>query len=205
MKLIEDYLFYIQEQGVTTIDTQAPTKSVEKSPVDQEKIKRFRNLKKELKVKRKGCKDQEEPAKTNCFQGLVGLKSELDRLSKDISPTAHAIGVAVGKGVKTTKDFVQKHSTLAKYAAGAAAISLSVAAAVKVYNRFFSNAAKACQDAPNKTECIKDYKIQALQRAKTEIAKGKGKCAQTKSPKKCVERMNKQVANYDKKILSLKR
>ncbi len=198
MILIDEYLFYIQEEPE---DPPVNSPKPDDDPALTDKKERFKELRKQYRVKSKKCKAQEEPAKTNCLNGLMGLGAEIKSIAKEISPTAATVGAGLGKAAS----FAKKHSDLAKYAAGAAAVSLAIAGSIKVYNRFFSQAAKACANKPDKTECMKDYKIQALQKAKSEVSRGKSKCAQTKNPEKCVTKMDRQIQKYNKKMLTLKR
>lgn len=183
MRIIEEYLFYIQE---------APDESRTK-----EKKEQFKELNKQYKSKLAKCKQQVEPSKTNCINSLKPTQDKLNQLSG-------GAGDAVEKIASAVTGFVNKHETLVTYAVGAAAVSLAVAASIKIYNRFYSQAAKSCTDAKNKTECMTKFKIQAMQRAKAEITRGKAKCSQTKNPEKCIEKMKKQLQNYDDKIASLK-
>lgn len=190
MRIIEEYLFYIQEDA--------------DDPRIKDKKEQLKTLNKQYSLKLSKCRQREEPGKTSCVNGLAGMKKKINQMNTDIHPKIAGAIDTIGQAGAKIAGFSQKYSTLATYAAGAAGVALAVAAAIKIYNRFFSQAAKSCVDAKNKTECMKKFKIQALQRAKSEIARGKAKCNQTKDPKKCVEKMNKQLQNYDDKISSIK-
>ena len=79
--------------------------------------------------------------------------------------------------------------------------SLALFGAVKAYNHFLSQAARACSGVPNKDVCMSKFKVKALV-AKRKYLKGQApKCNQTKDPEKCRERFAAGIAKIGREIL----
>jgi hypothetical protein len=86
-----------------------------------------------------------------------------------------------------------------------AAISGSIlyAASKLIYKRKLSAAAQACRDSESmqeKTECMRRYKIRALQSQKQYILSGKAKCSDTD----CFSYLDNQIANIEAQVNKLK-
>ena len=174
MTLTEIYLLYIQEQDI------------------KQKQAQIAKVRAEYKKKLESCKTKEEPAKSECLKGAKSISTMLANLAAKLTPA-----------VTTAVSFAQKHDTLLKYAAASSVVATSIVAGVKLYHKFFSKAAKECNDAANKTECMKRSKIRALQRGKSEASKGMSECPNTKDPEACRKKINKHLEKYNKKITSL--
>jgi len=78
---------------------------------------------------------------------------------------------------------------------GAALAALLIYAAVKIYKRFFSQAAKSCAKLPSKakTACMKKYRKQAILKQAAALSAGASACSSTKSPEKCKAAVRRKV------------
>ncbi len=116
-------------------------------------------------------------------------------------------GLITGKGaaaaVKTAAPGALKAAALkgAAVAAPVAAVALAGVAAHKVYQRFFSQAAKACggQSGQAKTMCMKKAKRAAIGREIGALRSGSAKCGQSNNPAKCKAAIAKKVAGLQAK------
>lgn len=81
-------------------------------------------------------------------------------------------------------------------------IPLMIAAGVKAYDRYFSTAAKGCEQlsGKKKTVCVLTHKLKALEKAKYAVKKAMKKCGTAQ----CKEKGVKTVHKYDKKISKTK-
>ncbi len=77
----------------------------------------------------------------------------------------------------------------------------AIAGAIRVYNRFLSQAARACLKVPDKDVCMSKFKVKALV-AKRNYLKGQvSKCKQTKDPEECQRRFAAGVSKIEKQIM----
>ena len=86
-------------------------------------------------------------------------------------------------------------------AAPVAAVALAGVAAHKIYQRFYSQAAKACggQSGQAKTMCMKKAKAAAIGKEIGALKSGSAKCGQSKNPEKCKAAIAKKVAGLQAK------
>lgn len=86
----------------------------------------------------------------------------------------------------------------------AAALVTAAAFAVgkSVYNKFYSNVAKACagRDRDDKKRCIQDFKLKANYARLAALKKEMGKCNQTNNVKKCRNTFLKHMKKIEKQI-----
>jgi hypothetical protein len=86
------------------------------------------------------------------------------------------------------------------------AVSLITAAAFavgkSVYNKFYSNVAKACagRDRDDKKRCIRDFKLKANYARLGALKKEMGKCNETNNVKKCRNNFLKHMRKIEKQI-----
>lgn len=83
-------------------------------------------------------------------------------------------------------------------AATAAAILATVA--YKIYKRFFSAAAKACAKAPDKSACMKKFKMQALSKQAAALQAGMAGCSHSKNPAQCKSKLQARLAKVRKQV-----
>jgi len=86
---------------------------------------------------------------------------------------------------------------------GATAIVAAVAyASYKLYKRFMSKAAKACQDKKGKvkTICMNQYQLKGLEASKKPFLQGMKNCSKAKEVQSCKAKFNKKINAIDKKI-----
>jgi hypothetical protein len=85
-------------------------------------------------------------------------------------------------------------------ALGAAA--LLAYGAYKTYQRFFSKAAKACSSSPDKTACMKKFKVDAIKAQIADLSKGAAACGKTKDPGACKTAIAKKIKKLQIKMAS---
>ena len=73
-----------------------------------------------------------------------------------------------------------------------------------MYQRFFSQAARACSGKSwgEKTRCMKAYRIKALQAQIKQIQRGVGSCTKSKDPAKCKATIQQRVEKLKGQITS---
>jgi gas vesicle protein len=128
---------------------------------------------------------------------------------------AGAVSKGAGKAVETAKDVAgdvgEKVSGAAGKAAefaqqnpgavgGAVAAAAALTAGVMAYRKFFSKAAQACKSAPDKNQCMAQYKMKAKQAQISTLAAGKSKCAKTKNPQACSAKIDAKIAALKAKM-----
>jgi len=199
---VKFYLSEIQEATVSVPSVDSP--KPKEDPGRQTKINRLKQLQKEFQAKKKRCRRLDEPARGNCLRSLQGSKNEIMRLHGELHGPATKAG-ATATGAKKAGEFTDKRDKLAGQARAAGDVAETIANGVRVFNQFYAGAAKACANQANKSDCMKGYKAQALQRGKTEIMRGIAACANTSNPQRCRERLNMQIKKYDEKIAKLRR
>ena len=71
-----------------------------------------------------------------------------------------------------------------------------------VYNKFYSNVAKACagRDRDDKKRCIRDFKLKANYARLSALKKEMGKCNETNNVKKCRNTFLKHMKKIEKQI-----
>lgn len=77
----------------------------------------------------------------------------------------------------------------------------TLALAYKTYQRFWSNAAKNCNDKSftKKSLCMVRYRIKALNMIKPELQKGLNQCSKSDNQKKCEEKIRKRIEKVNKR------
>lgn len=114
--------------------------------------------------------------------GVAGAKGAVAGAKMGAAQGSLAAGAAGG----ATKAAMVKTGALASTGALAVA-ALTAYAAYQVYKRFMSKAAKACKgkSGKEKTACMKQYRMKAIQFQIAELSKGSSKCKTSKDPAKC--------------------
>jgi hypothetical protein len=84
-------------------------------------------------------------------------------------------------------------------------IALPIAAAIVkiakyVYEKKFSQAAKACRTSPDTDRCIKEYKIRALTDQINALRSSLPKCTQARDPNACSTKIQKEIVSTMKKL-----
>ncbi len=98
--------------------------------------------------------------------------------------------------------------TGAKAAKGLGAVALATAAiyaGVKAYQRFLSQAARACSgfSGSAKTQCMQKYKANGLRAQITATSAGMNKCSQAKNPEKCRAAIQNRVTKLKAKLAKM--
>jgi hypothetical protein len=82
-----------------------------------------------------------------------------------------------------------------------AMIAAAIYIAKRIYKKFLSQGARACKNAKNKNECMKDFKIKALQK-EIEYLKGKKSyCSKTSNPEACKKVFDKKIQKKHDEII----
>jgi len=127
------------------------------------------------------------------------IDPEMVKILKESSVWSSVGGISDYSGATPGQAF---HQGVGQGAGAAFATSAIVAGAavlaVKLYKRFLSKAAKACnrKTGTEKTLCMNIYKKKALQAKATAFQQAKSKCSKSKNPTKC-------KASLDRKIKSI--
>jgi hypothetical protein len=82
----------------------------------------------------------------------------------------------------------------------AVAAAAALTAGVVAYKRFFSKGARACGNAPDRSQCMKDLKKKAMGARIQAMNAGKAKCATTKNPEQCKAKIDQKIAAVKTKI-----
>ncbi len=123
-------------------------------------------------------------------------------VAKDVAKGAEKMGGKIAKGAG---ELAGKAKDLAS-TPGAQYAAAGAVAAYKAYQRFFSQAARACKgkSGAEKTGCMKQFKVKGLQASKTVMAASVSKCAKTKDPAKCKLKIQSKMQGIDAKMAKLK-
>lgn len=108
----------------------------------------------------------------------------------------HEIGQKAGETIGHAKGLAQGQSQGVKAGLAAAAVAALVATvAYKTYKRFFSTAAKTCSmfKGMDKTNCMNKIKKEAKMKQIADLTKGKQACKNTKTPSKCISKIDKKI------------
>jgi len=86
--------------------------------------------------------------------------------------------------------------------AAALVIGAGLAVGKAVYNKFYSDVAKACagRKQDDKRRCIRDFKLKASYAKLTALKREMGKCNQTNNVKKCRNTFIKHMKKVEKQI-----
>jgi len=133
-------------------------------------------------------------AKATAAKQYVGVKGAA--LKTTAAPKIAAAGKAVAK-------FSGTKAGLAT--GGAAAAALAIYAGAKIYKRFFSQAARACQDqsGANKSVCMNKYKKTAIMKQAAGIQSASRSCSKAKDPQICQAAIAKKVNALKAKAANL--
>ena len=102
-----------------------------------------------------------------------------------------------GVASKAGEYISQNPGTSAAIAAGAAA---AIGAGILAYKKFFSKGARACKNASDKKDCMKDLKKKAMTARISAMNAGKAKCA---GHAKCIAKIDKKVSDLKYKMESI--
>lgn len=89
--------------------------------------------------------------------------------------------------------------------AAAAVAALVIVVANKVYKRFLSAAARACNKfkGDQRTSCMANYRRQALKKKLADLQQGVSACKHTKKPEKCKQRIAAKINSTKAKLGTL--
>lgn len=77
---------------------------------------------------------------------------------------------------------------------------LALYGAYKLYQRYMTQAGRACRHAINRRACRKQYKINAVKLQIKELQKGISKCDQSKKPEKCRSIFEKKIKQLEARL-----
>lgn len=123
-----------------------------------------------------------------------------------IKPGVEAIksGAAAVKKFFTGETAIEKWTRIAGENAGkiggGVLAALAVYASYKIYQKFFSKAAKACKGDADKKACMAKFKAQALGMQIKEVQKGLSLCSKSKDAAKCKTVINNKIAKLRSKM-----
>ena len=113
-------------------------------------------------------------------------------------------GAAAVKKFFTGETAIEKWTRIAGENAGkiggGVLAALAVYASYKIYQKFFSKAAKACKGDADKKACMSKFKAQALGMQIKEVQKGLSLCSKSKDAAKCKTVINNKIAKLRSKM-----
>lgn len=176
-----------------------------------------------MKVKG-GFRTEDLPVKKKLLDKMAKIQRNIDDIKggvkaaakgagetvKDVASSAGETVKAAGKAVKdTATDVAGKAAEVAQSGSGNVALAAVAAAAiitagVIAYKKFLSKGARACKNAPDKSQCMKELKRKAISARVQAMESGKGKCNHTKNPEKCKAKIDQKIAALKTKIAGVK-
>ena len=90
-----------------------------------------------------------------------------------------------------------------KMASWVAIPAAAAAAGYAIYKKYFTAAKRKCANAPDKAECVKNYKTKALELQIKKLIEQRGKCTSSKEPQKCANKIDELIAKKREKISKL--
>jgi hypothetical protein len=171
------------------------TKDLDKKQMLQNKIAKAEEKMRELKGVGKAAK---ETIKDTATKALHSAGEKVEAAKETVKAVAKTAGDKVGGAVDKAAEFAQGQSGSAAAIAVAAAAALT--AGVVAYKRFFSKGARACKNAPDRSQCLKDLKKKAMGARIQAMNAGKAKCAVTKNPEHCKAKIDQKIAAIKTKI-----
>ncbi len=142
----------------------------------------------------------------------IRLKSKVDSCEKQTDTMTKSIetkgdtakiSTNVGQGIGKTANQAKRHKQLAIQARAQADVNKAASMAKQQYHSIVGQAAVDCSSVTNKTACMRKFKIQAVQSARSELARGMAACNNTKDPSKCMKRLRKKMDKYTSKLKRL--
>jgi hypothetical protein len=138
-------------------------------------------------------KGSEEVAKWARRGGHQNVLAAMDKIKAGATAAAPAIQKAL-----------QDPALVGAGIAASALSALALYGSNKLYKRFMSKAARACagKSGGEKTQCMKQYKVQGIKAQIADLQKAAGACAKAKKPDKCRAPIMKKIAKLQKKAQS---
>jgi hypothetical protein len=155
------------------------------------------------------------PVVSNIIDMTVGsVDAVISNIAKSIKGSKEIIANAPANSpvVQQAQNVIADKSNLMKFleanktnAIAAGAIvggGLLTAGAVKLYKNFFSADAKLCANSPNKAECMKELKINAIKKSISALSKAKGQYGTLpeRYRNQAISRLDKQIGVMKNKI-----
>lgn len=107
--------------------------------------------------------------------------------------------VATIKKPKSQVVDIEKSKT-GKLIGGLALATMIGYGAYKIYKNYLSKAARACAGKPDKTSCMKQYKINAIKAQISKLNSDAGKCSKSKDPVKCKASIQNKINKLKSKL-----
>ena len=139
----------------------------------------------------------------------AGISKQLDTINKEKSAKSLSGKIEKAKGeisskykdvstkAKNTLTWASKH----KGEIGATVLAAAaITAGVMIYRRYFSKAAVACKNAPNKGECFQLYKNNALKAEIASLKEAMKRCNSSTNPRKCIRQLEIKISKLKAKI-----
>jgi hypothetical protein len=195
---VEPLVEFISDENIDTLLTEVSLKDV---AFDTQK--RARGLKKSVPHKFRGAAktageklgklsskagEKMGAAKFDVQAKARGLKKSLPHQARGAARKTADAAKQVGKGAKALAT-----SPGGKAVAAVAVAAAAAAAGIKAYQRFFSQAAKACKGAADRSACLSKYRKTAQQAKINALQKGMAQCSSAKNPDKCKGRIQAKV------------
>jgi len=84
-------------------------------------------------------------------------------------------------------------------------VPMALSLASKAYKTFMDKAEKTCRDytGPQKTDCLKRFRAQAVKAQMAQLQKGKSMCGKDRNPEKCRARLDDKLAKLNVKLKTI--
>ncbi|HUU88825.1 MAG TPA: hypothetical protein VMX17_13890 [Candidatus Glassbacteria bacterium] len=103
-------------------------------------------------------------------------------------------------------DSILEVAPIAAYYASGIVWGAAIALAMKAFNKYHGEAAKACAEKRGREKklCMNVYTVRAYQQKITVLKTEAGKCNQTADPKKCREKFIKNIKVVEKQLIKIR-
>jgi len=125
-----------------------------------------------------------------------GIKIDKDILRKKAKESAE-------KGISSVKALAS--GPMGKYLGGAALATLLAFAGIKLYKKYFSQAAKSCKNSPDKAGCMKKFRQDAIKKQMDSLRSSLSSCKKSNNPEKCESLIQQRISKLSKQIANLAR
>ncbi len=141
---------------------------------------------------------------------IPGTKAS-SKLAKGLYHSAPGVSsnANVNKKIANPRDVINKTKKIenikkfGKLASWVAIPAAAAAASYIIYKKFFSPAARKCKNSPDKAECMKSFKTNAIKAQIQKLMQNRGKCASSNEPQKCANKIDSMIAKKRMSISKL--
>jgi xanthosine utilization system XapX-like protein len=229
--ILEDIIFEIGPVSELGMSSMKPLMEFQKQNVFLNEVdpsgaeKRIARVQDEEIARREAARKAAEIARQKQIDDLPNAKQRIEALpTPQPKPQSTGVMSKIGQGVSKANTLLKQGLTKIGDISGASGIGAKIGAspamaglgvlgiasllgygAYKTYQRFFSKAAKACSkfSGGQKSQCMKNFKINAMKAQIADLSKGSAACGQSSDPAKCKLLANKRMQKIKDQIAKL--